>query len=150
MTKFAMEAYADALADEMKSFGVHVSLIEPGAYRSNIGKSALERMAEKDQSAEDSQLKEAMDESINWLSLFENDAGDPTEVAATAMKALFDDNPKPRYLIVPTQQQAYWTINRAIERMVEQNHDQKYSYDREALIEMLDAALAKQSGEVLR
>ena len=150
MTKFAMEAYADELADEMKSFGVHVSLIEPGAYRSNIGKSALERMAGKDQSAEDSQLKEAMDESINWLSLFENDHGDPTEVAAEVMKALFDDDPKPRYLIVPTQEQAYWTINRAIERMVEQNHDQKYSFDREALIEMLDAALAKPSGKVFR
>jgi NAD(P)-dependent dehydrogenase (short-subunit alcohol dehydrogenase family) len=144
MTKFAMEAYADALADELKEFGVHVSLIEPGAYRSNIGKSALDRMAAKDQSAENSQFEEAMGQSIDWLSLFENDAGDPQEVAQTVMKALFDDDPKPRYLIVPTQEQAYWTINRAIERMVEQNHDHKYSYDREALIEMLDAALAKQ------
>jgi len=150
MTKFAMEAYADALADEMKSFGVDVSLIEPGAYRSNIGNSALERMDERNQSADDSQLKAAMDESVNWLSLFENDAGDPREVADAVMKALFDDNPKPRYMIVPTQEQAYWTINRAIERMVEQNYDQKYSYDREALIEMLDAALAKQSGEVVQ
>jgi len=34
--------------------------------------------------------------------------------------------------------------------MVEQNHDQKFSYDREALIKMLDAALAKQSGEVVQ
>ena len=150
MTKFAMEAFADALADEMKSFGVDVSLIEPGAYRSNIGKNALERMLERNQLADDSQFKEAMDESVNWLSLFENDHGDPTEVAASVMKALFDDDPKPRYLVVPTQEQAYWTINRAIERMVEQNHDQKYSFDREALIEMLDAALAKQSGEVLQ
>ena len=147
MTKFAMEAFADALADEMKSFGVTVSLIEPGAYRSNIGKSALERMAERNQSADDSQLKDAMVDSVNWLSLFEKEQGDPTEVAAVVMKALFDDDPKLRYLIVPTQDQAYWTINRAIERMVEQNHDHKYSYDREALIEMLDAALAKQSGE---
>ena len=150
MTKFAMEAFADALADEMKSFGVDVSLIEPGAYRSNIGKSALERMAEKNQSADDSQLKGAMDATVNWLTRFENDHGDPAEVADAVMKALFDDNPKPRYLTVPTQEQAYWTINRAIERMVEQNHDHKYSYDREALIEMLDAALAKQSGEVVR
>jgi hypothetical protein len=71
-------------------------------------------------------------------------------VADAVMKALFDDNPKPRYLIVPTQEQAYWTINRAIERMVEQNYDQKYSYDREALIEMLDAALAKQPAEAVQ
>lgn len=148
MTKFAMEAYADALADEMKSFGVHVSLIEPGAYRSSIGKSALARMDERNQSADDSKLKAAMIESVNWLKRFEDGQGDPAEVAAAVMKALFDDNPKPRYLTVPTQEQAFWTINRAIERMVEQNHDHKYSYDREDLIEMLDAALAKQSGEV--
>lgn len=150
MTKFAMEAYADALADEMKAFGVKVSLIEPGAYRSSIGKSALQRMEERNQSAEDSQLKEAMNDSVNWLSLFENDHGDPTEVAAVVKKALFDDDPKPRYLIVPTKDQAYWTISRAIERMVEQNHDHKYSYDREALIRMLDAALAAQSGKVVQ
>lgn len=150
MTKFAMEAYADALADEMQSFGVDVSLIEPGSYRSNIGKSALKRMDERNQLADDSQLKAAMDESVNWLNRFENDAGDPTEVANAVMRALFDDNPKPRYLIVPTQEQAYWTINRAIERMIEQNHDQKYTYDRDALIEMLDTALAKQSGEVVQ
>jgi len=149
MTKFAMEAYADALADEMKSLGVQVSLIEPGAYRSSIGKSALERIAERNQPVANLQFKAAMDESIDWLRLFENDHGDPREVAAAVMKALFDDNPKPRYLVVPTQEQAYWTIYRAIERMVEQNHDHRFSYDREALIEMLDAALAKQSGEVV-
>lgn len=147
MTKFAMEAFADALADEMRAFDVKVSLVEPGAYRSNIGKSALDRMAERNQSAEDSQLKEEMDDSVNWLSMFEKEHGDPTEVAAAVKRALFDDEPKARYLIVPTQEQAYWTISRAIERMVEQNHDHKYSFDREALIKMLDAALAAQSGK---
>lgn len=146
MTKFAMEAFADALADEMKQFDVIVSLVEPGAYKSKIGRSALDRMGERNQSTADSQFQEAMDGSVNWLSAFENDAGDPTEVAEVVMKALFDDNPKPRYLIVPNEQQAHWTINRAIERMVEQNHDQKFSYDRTALIEMLDAAIAKQNG----
>jgi len=146
MTKHAMEAYADALADEMRQFDVKVSLIEPGTYKSRIAQKALDRMEERDQSAEDSQFQAAMSESVNWLSAFETESGDPAEVAETVMKALFDDNPKPRYLVVPNQQQAYWTINRAIERMVEKNSDQKYSYDRDALIEMLDAALAKQPG----
>ena len=147
MTKHAMEAYADALADEMKQFDVSVSLIQPGTYRSSIGKSALDRMEQQDQSAADSQFEKQMNESINWLNRFEKDAGDPTEVADVVMKSLFDDHPKPRYLIVPNQQQAYWTINRAIERMVQQNNDQKFSYDRAELIEMLDAALAKQAGK---
>jgi len=145
MTKFAMEAFADSLRDEMKRFDVTVTLIEPGAYRSNIGKTALERLEQSGHSPDDSQFKDVMQESVDWLKLFEKDQGDPAEVAAAAMKAMFDENPKPRYMVVPTQEQAYWTINRAIERMVEQNHDHKFSYDRETLIEMLDAALAKQS-----
>lgn len=145
MTKHAMEAFADALADEMKQFDVKVSLIQPGAYRSNIGISALERMAKQNQSPADSQFEKQMKESINWLNHFEKDAGDPTEVAEVVLKSLFDDNPKPRYMIVPNQEQAYYTINRAIERMTEQNSDQKFSYDRAELIEMLDAALAKQA-----
>jgi NAD(P)-dependent dehydrogenase (short-subunit alcohol dehydrogenase family) len=146
MTKHAMEAFADALADEMKQFEVSVSLIQPGAYRSGIGKSALDRLEQQNQSAADSPFEEQMNASIDWLNRFEKDHGDPTEVAEVVMKSLFDDHPRPRYLIVPSQEQAYWTINRAIERMVEQNSDQKFSYDRAALIEMLDAALAKHAG----
>lgn len=147
MTKHAMEAYADALADEMKQFDVKVSLVEPGTYKSKIAQSALDRMEERKQSTDGSQFQAAMDESVNWLSAFEKDSGDPMEVAEVVMKALFGDNPKPRYLIVPNEQQAHWTISSAIERVVEQNHDQKFSYDRAALIEMLDAAIAKQAGE---
>lgn len=145
MTKHAMEAYADALKDEMKQFDVSVSLIQPGAYRSSIGKNALDRMEQRNQTPADSQFEKQMNESISWLNHFEKDAGDPTEVAEVVVKSLFDDHPKPRYLIVPNQEQAYWTINRAIERMVEQNSDQRFSFDRAELIEMLDAALAKQA-----
>ena len=147
MTKHAMEAYADALWDEMKQFGVSVSLIEPGAYRSSIGKSALDRMEKNDQSPADTRFEAQMSDSINWLSHFEKDAGDPAEVAEVVMKSLFEDHPRRRYMIVPNQEQAYLTINRAIERMVEQNGGHKFSYDRGELIEMLDAALAKQIGK---
>jgi len=52
-----------------------------------------------------------------------------------------------RYLVVPNQEQAHRTINRAIERIAEQNSDQEYSLDRKALIEMLDAAMAQQAGK---
>lgn len=144
MTKHAMEAYADALNDEMGKFGVHVSLIEPGTYKSKIAESALNRMEQRNQITEESQFKAEMKDSINWLSAFEEDSGDPAEVAEVVVHALFDDAPKTRYLVVPNREQARWTINRAMERLVEQNADQEYSFNREALIEMLDVALAKQ------
>jgi hypothetical protein len=107
-------------------------------------------MEAKNQSTADSQFEKQMNESINWLNHFEKDAGDPAEVAEAVMKSLSDVHPKPRYLVVPTQEQAFWTINRAIERMVEQNSDQKFSYGRAQLIAMLDAALAKQAGKSLQ
>ncbi|MGE0030417.1 MAG: SDR family NAD(P)-dependent oxidoreductase [Steroidobacteraceae bacterium] len=65
MTKHAMEAYADALKDEMKQFGLSVSLIQPGAYRSSIGRNALDRMEQKNQSAADSQFEKQMNEGIS-------------------------------------------------------------------------------------
>jgi len=144
MTKHAMEAYGDALADEMKRFGVKVSLIEPGTYQSRIGESAINRMNQRGQATEQSQYQADMDESVEWLTTTLAQSGDPSDVSKAVMHALFDASPKPRYLVVPNQEQAQWTINRAMERLVELNASQKYSYDREALIEMLDKAMAKQ------
>ena len=147
MSKHAMEAFGDSLADEMEQFGVEVSLIEPGTYQSKIGDNAVQRMEQRNQTIEDSQYKAEMEESVDWVTTHISQSGDPNEVAEAVMQALFDKNPKPRYLVVPNQQQAEWTISRAMERLVEQNHQQKYSYDRAALIEMLDKAMARQAGE---
>ena len=147
MTKHAMEAYGDALADEMKRFDVQVSLIEPGTYTSKIGQSAVSRMEQREQGTGSSQYKAEMDETVNWLTTALADSGDPAEVSKAVMHALFDDNPLPRYMVVPNEEQAQWTIYRAIERVVEKNKWQAYSYDRAALIEMLDKALAAQAGE---
>lgn len=147
MSKHAMEAFGDSLADEMEQFGVEVSLIEPGTYQSKIGDNAVQRMKQRNQTIQDSQYKAEMEESVDWVTTHISQSGDPNEVAEAVMQALFDKNPKPRYLVVPNQQQAEWTISRAMERLVEQNHQQKYSYDRAALIEMLDKAMARQAGE---
>ena len=143
MSKHAMEAFNDALADEMKRYDVKVSLIEPGTYQSKIGTSAVNRMKQREQKFDDSDFKAEMDEGVEFITTMLAQSGDPSEVAETVMHAMFDENPKPRYMIVPNQEQAHWTINRAIERLVEQNNDQKFSYSREELIGMLDQAMAK-------
>ena len=145
MSKHAMEAFSDALADEMKRYDVKVSLIEPGTYQSKIGTSAVNRMKQREQQYDNSDFKAEMDEGVEFLTTMLAQSGDPSEVAETVMHAMFDENPKPRYMIVPNQEQAHWTINRAIERLVEQNNDQKFSYSREELIGMLDQAMAKPS-----
>jgi NAD(P)-dependent dehydrogenase (short-subunit alcohol dehydrogenase family) len=136
MSKHAMEAYADALADEMKNFGVEVSLIEPGTYQSKIADSAAKKAKQRNQAD--------VNETVDWLTTALAESGDPDDVSKAVMHALFDGSPKSRYMVVPNQDQAHMTINSAMERLVEQNTGQPYSYDRAALIEMLDKALEAQ------
>ena len=45
---------------------------------------------------------------------------------------------------MPDQAQAEITIGRMIERTVEMNADHRYSYSRDELVAMLDAALANE------
>jgi NAD(P)-dependent dehydrogenase (short-subunit alcohol dehydrogenase family) len=143
MTKHAMEAFTDALASEMKKFDVQVSVIEPGTYQSKIGASLAKRVEARNQTTEGSAYKEDIEEIMGWVTKDLASSGDPMEVAQAAQKALFDENPKRRYLVVPNQEQADWTIRKAIEELAQLNQDQKFSYSRDDMVKMLDEALAK-------
>jgi NAD(P)-dependent dehydrogenase (short-subunit alcohol dehydrogenase family) len=120
MTKFAIEAFTESLQQEMSPLGVKVSVIEPGTYRSEIERNAIERQHQK--------LTETM------LS---------DEVAAAAEFALSEVDPKPRYLIVPSKDQHESVIKAQIEKLVELNEGQRYTYDRATLFKMLEERLAR-------
>ena len=143
MSKHALEAYTDALAEEMALFDVKVSAINPGNYRSRIGTREAIVMAEKPYAQPGSPYAEAMVGHIKYLS-DRSMYKEPDEVTAAVMDALFADAPKPNYLVVPNEQEAGWTIGRMIEETAELNADQEYSYSDEELIEMLKAATALQ------
>lgn len=125
MSKHAMEAFGDSLAGEMAPLGVLVSLIEPGNFNSEISATAAARMGIKSDAADRSKYPE------------------PDAVAEAVLHALFDDQPQRRYMVVPAQTEAEWTIRKAIEELVQLNQGHAHSYTREQLVEMLDAALAK-------
>jgi NAD(P)-dependent dehydrogenase (short-subunit alcohol dehydrogenase family) len=142
MSKHAMEAYTDSLAVEMEGFGVHVSIIEPGNYQSDIGKNIARRMKARGQTPAGSLYREDLERMMSRLDSDEPIGGDPIAVAEAALHAMFDAEPKRRYMVVPNERQADITIRKAIEEMVQLNQGQPYSYDREALVRMLDEALA--------
>ena len=48
-----------------------------------------------------------------------------------------------RYLVVPEANQAAIAIRKLIGEIVQLNEGQKFSYDRDALVKMLDDALAR-------
>lgn len=142
MSKHAIEAYTDSLAREMQKFDVQVSVIEPGNYDSDIGITAKNRMLEKKYAQPGSRYAEELEE---WL---DDDWGhgiykDPADVADAAMHAISSDKPLRRYMVVPDEEEAGWTIDKAVEELSQLNQYQAYSYTREQLIEKLDAALAR-------
>ena len=57
------------------------------------------------------------------------------------MHALFDEQPKHRYLVVPNREEAAWTIGTAIHKMVQLNEGQEHSFSRDELVAMLDKAM---------
>ena len=124
MSKHAIEAFSDSLALQLAPLGVQVSVIEPGNYDSDIGKSATKRTGKETRFTDRSKFKK------------------PDEVSAAVELALFEATPRRRYMVVPEQREAEVTIRKQIEQLVQLNEGQPYTYDREALIKMLDEALA--------
>lgn len=125
ITKHGIEAFTDSLAGELEPTGVIVNVVEPGNFNSAIGTSALKRTGVTTRFTDRSKYKE------------------PDEVSAAIMLALFEETPKRRYMVTPDQSEAERTIRKQIEQLAQLNEDQPYSYDRDALIKMLDEALAK-------
>ncbi|MEZ4587073.1 MAG: SDR family NAD(P)-dependent oxidoreductase [Gemmatimonadales bacterium] len=142
MSKHAIEAYGDALAAELQPFGVRVSLIEPGNYRSDMSKNVLARVGDVDAEVQDSRYERQL---RGFYEMIQGDdpSPEPDAVAEAALHALFDPNPKMRYMVVPAARQAEVTIRQAMIELVQLNQGQEFSYDREALVKLLDEALAR-------
>lgn len=143
MTKHALEAYTDSLADEMALFDVKVSAINPGNYKSEIGIKESAELAKKSWAQPGSPYAEEFAGHIEYLS-DRSMYKEPDEVSAAIMQALFDEAPKPNYLVVPNVEEAGWTIRKIIEEMAELNADQAYTYSDDELIKMVREATAAQ------
>lgn len=127
MSKHAMETFSATLAQELAAASVLVSIVEPGSYKSEIVRNTMTRSGTLIQKDVD-----------DWAKLKE-----PDEVAAAVESALSEPKPKLRYMVVPDAEQAQDTIKAQIEQLVQLNEGQPYTYDRAALIKMLDTALVE-------
>ena len=141
MSKHAIEAFTDALAAELQPFGVHVSVIDPGNYRSEIMVNSHQRLVEGGYGGEGS-LYKAQVERMLQSPTDRAQYKEPDDVADAFLHALSDDHPRRRYMVVPNQREAELTIRAAMARVVQLNEGQQFAYDRDALIKMLDEALA--------
>ena len=140
MSKHAVEAYTDVLAIEMAGLGVDVAVVEPGNYKSDIMQNMVERMREQGYSTEGSMAKEQLDRVLASPS-DRDQYKEPDEVADAFLDFLTTESPKRRYMVVPNEQEAGFTIRAHIKRLIELNEDQPYEFTRDELMAMIDEAM---------
>ncbi len=140
-SKHWVEAFTDSFAVEMEPHGVWVSVVEPGNYKSNIRRSSVARRLEDIESAGIA-VTDEMQQAYEATAERELSLKEPDEVSEAFMHALFDEAPLRRYLVVPNAQEQAMTISGKIGELAQLNQWGPYSYSRDELVEMLDAALA--------
>jgi NAD(P)-dependent dehydrogenase (short-subunit alcohol dehydrogenase family) len=140
MSKFAVEAYTDSLAREIEGNGVHVSVVEPGGFKSNI---QLSRAARALAAAKRGEIELTAQQRARYENEEARRASrkEPDEVADAILELMTANKPKRRYMVTPNEQQAHGTVKAAMRRVVQINHDQPYAYDRDGLIAVLDELL---------
>lgn len=141
MSKHAVEAFTDSLAAEMADAGVQVSIIEPGAYKSRIRRSAIARITGNIEAAGGT-VPEAMREQAEQMATQEVALDEPDDVSAALLHAVSADVALRRYMVTPNAQQAEGTVRALVRELAELNEWPQNGFDRDALVRMLDEALA--------
>lgn len=94
-SKFAVEGFSEALAGEVAPLGIHVTLIEPGAFRTDfLGRSGVEahqRIADYDETA--GKTRQYFHDQAG------KQPGDPAKAAAAIIAVVHAENP-PRHLVL--------------------------------------------------
>jgi NAD(P)-dependent dehydrogenase (short-subunit alcohol dehydrogenase family) len=101
-SKFALEAIADALRNEIRPWGIKVSLIEPGQIDTDMSHGSHEQLEENaaimrpDHRDLYAKHIEGMHKAIQ---LMDGVIASPEEVTVAIERALTDDHPRARYLV---------------------------------------------------
>ncbi|MEJ1934701.1 oxidoreductase [Nostoc sp. NIES-2111] len=110
-TKFAIEGFAEGLRDEVKPLGINVTIVEPGAFRTNFaGDANMQPQTEIDD------YKPVVDPIRAYL--YGNDGkqpGDPKKAALAIIQAVESENP-PLRLMLGADAYGLWEQKRTAER----------------------------------
>jgi NAD(P)-dependent dehydrogenase (short-subunit alcohol dehydrogenase family) len=101
-SKFALEGLSDALRRELRPWGIHVALIEPGAVATPIWDKGVDQAEELDRDAPPEvrgRYGEVIDAIRRQSQKNRTEGVPPQEVAEAVAHALTADKPKTRYLV---------------------------------------------------
>ncbi len=149
-SKHALEAMTDSLAMELQDLGVHVAAINPGSFASAGFAKDCEQVLD-DIEADWGHLDDYRQWRIDRCeegaeSGYQSAAPDPIAVAITIEQALFEENPRERYLVA-SQTGAGETIAWAIREMLVLNIGHEQSYTRDEIVQFVDLIWPYMSGE---
>ena len=143
MTKHAIEAFTDALRAELEVTGVTVSAIEPGNYSSAIGLTRCKRMLARADAGSSEYWGELMKDHIDYCKErispdYVSSVPEPVAVAEAIEHALFDAEPKAKYLVTPSSRAAQWINRSLISDLVDYNTDAEFGLSRDEIVQRLD------------
>ena len=151
-SKHAVEAMTDSLASELAPFGVHVAAVNPGNFASEIGLTRCKRRianADTDDWGLWEERRQSLLESCEKR-LEAGIAGEgtpPVAVAETISRALFEESPRYRYMIVPEQREAGMTIAVGMVELLQFNGAHEHSYGQEEMRSLVDLLWPYGTGE---
>lgn len=105
-SKFAVEGFSESLRLEMLPYGVYVSLVEPGAYKTAIWSKGFDYISMK--AKKDSPYQEPLAAILAYSNNVASSASDPQDVARTVVRIAQARYPKLRYVLGKGAWTAIW------------------------------------------
>ena len=149
MTKHALEAYAVTLRYELASYGVRVSIVQPGGVISNIGQNSFPGMLARFQRAappfktEANVVLESFNRPYEPLPYEAEESetnrkpSTPEVVTRAVLDAIFSESPKLVYL-VGTKWEGERVLHALVEKLLDENDNPMHNYSRAQLVALLD------------
>ncbi|MGI9085819.1 MAG: oxidoreductase [Aeromicrobium sp.] len=117
-TKFAVEAFSDALRFEVSGFGVKVVVVEPGLITTNFDQAAVASMDLDDHGPYADFNKQVASTTVDtYKGPMRHLGGPPDSVAKVIEKALTTRRPRTRYAVTPSAKVSLATRSMMTDRM---------------------------------